>query len=304
MNKINVWFKNIHAYRFTRDIELPAELLEKQLSDFAFTPCGSQDMTKFGWCSAIGGDAFLHSASGHYLLRAKREKKNIPSYVIKEAVDTKVAQLEAEQQRKLKKAERDTIKDEVIQTLLPRAFSKTSVTQVWIDLKAKLIFVDSASVQGAEDALALLRKTIGSLPVVPLCVQKPIELTLTEWVRSGELPVGFSLLEDAELKSVLEDGGVIRCKQQELGSDEIASHIDAQKLVTKLALDWQDRVTFTVCESGAIKRLKFADELREQNDDVNSEDVEARVDADFVLMTSEVSALINNLTDALGGVAE
>lgn len=299
-----VWFKNLRAYRFTRAMELPAEALEQQMADFAFTPCASQDMAKFGWASAIGGDAFLHAANGHYLLRAKHEKKNIPGYVVKEAVNAKVAQLEAEQQRKLKKVERDTIKDEVMQTLLPRAFSKISVTQIWIDLKAQLVFVDSASAQGAEDALALLRKTIGSLPVVPLSVQKPIELTLTEWVRSGDAPAGFSLLEAAELKSVLEDGGVIRCKQQALTCEEITAHIDAQKLVTNLALDWQDRITFILHQDGSIKRLKFADELREQNDDIDREDVAARIDADYSLMTAELGAMVKQLTDALGGVAE
>lgn len=301
MNKFNIWFKNIRAYRFTRDVELVADTLEKQMADFAFKPCGSHDIASFGWDSAIGGESFLHVASGNYILRAKLEKKNIPAYVIKDAVNAKAAKLEAEQQRKLAKAEKDTIKDEVIHDLLPRAFSKITTTQIWIDIKSKLVFVDASSVKGAEDALALLRKTIGSLPVVPLSFQKPIELTMTEWVKSGESPAGFNLLEAAELKSVMEDGGVIRCQQQELTSEEIAAHIDAQKVVTKLELKWQDRITFILNHDGSIKRIKFADELRCQNDD--SEDELSRIDADFALMTGELSSMIKQLTDALGGIA-
>ncbi|MGL6118313.1 recombination-associated protein RdgC [Plesiomonas sp.] len=301
-----LWFKNLMVYRFSRDISLQTETLEKQLADFAFTPCGSQDMAKFGWVSPLGhnADAFVHATQGQILLCARKEEKMLPATVIKEAVSAKVARLEAEQQRKLKKTEKDSIKDEVLQTLLPRAFTKSSQTLAWIDTTQGLIMIDAASAKRAEDLLALLRKSLGSLPVLPLNVQKPIELTLTEWVRSGDVPASFNLLEEAELKSILEDGGVIRCKQQELVCDEIIAHIEAKKMVTKLALDWQDRISFMLCDDGSLKRLKFADALREQNDDIDREDTAQRFDADFSLMCGEVAAMLQQLVEALGGFAE
>lgn len=261
-----LWFKNLMVYRLSRDVALNADEMEKQLSAFSFTPCGSQDMAKTGWVSPMGShsDALTHVVNGQIIICARKEEKILPSPVIKQALQAKIDQLESEQHRKLKKTEKDALKDEVLHSLLPRAFSRFNQTFMWIDTVNGLIMVDAASAKRAEDTLALLRKSLGSLPVVPLTMESPIELTLTEWVRSGELPAGFAIQDEAELKAILEEGGVIRCKKQNLISDEIAVHIEAGKLVTKLAVDWQERIQLVIADDGSIKRLKFADALRER----------------------------------------
>lgn len=301
-----LWFKNMMVYRLNREIPLSADDMEKQLEAYTFSPCGSQDMSKTGWVSPMGNrsDALTHVNNGQIVICARKEEKILPSPVVKQALEAKISKLEAEQSRKLKKTEKDSLKDEVLHSLLPRAFSRLSQTFIWIDTVNNLIMVDCASAKKAEDTLALLRKSLGSLPVVPLTLESPIELTLTEWVRSGDLPAGFALMDEAELKALLEDGGVIRCKKQDLVCDEIANHIEAGKLVTKLALDWQERIQFVLADDGSVKRLKFSDTLREQNDDIDREDFAQRFDADFILMASELAALTSNLVEALGGEAK
>ncbi|MCT8248796.1 recombination-associated protein RdgC [Proteus faecis] len=301
-----LWFKNILVYRLNKEIALSMDELEQQLASLAFTPCSSQDMTRTGWISPMGdrGEALIHVAGKQVMMCARKEDKILPATVIKQALQDKVEKLEGEQGRKLKKTEKATLKDEVIHTLLPRAFSKFSQTFIWLDLEKQLVIVDSGSAKRAEDNLALLRKTLGSLPVVPLNFNESVDLKMTEWVRSGELPSGFTLMDEAELKAVLDEGGVIRCKKQELVSDEIATHIEAGKFVTKLSVDWEDRLQFMLCDDGSIKRIKFSETLREQNDDIDKADFAQRFDADFVLMTGELSALIERVIDVLGGEAE
>lgn len=295
---MTISFKNALIYRLSRNVDLSG--MEEKLAAFAFTPCGSQDMAKTGWVAPIG-DALVHTVNGQHLLVVQREEKILPREVIQTELNKKVAKLEAEQHRRLKKSEKDALKDEVRHSLVPRAFSKHHKTQIWINEEAGLIVVDAASAKRAEDTLALLRKSLGSLPVVPLTMENPIELTVTEWVRSGQPPAGFVLQDEAELKAVLEEGGIIRCKKQDLVGNEIATNLQAGKLVTKLALSWQDRIDLVLSDDGALKKLKFSEALLAQNDDIDREDYAQRFDADFILLTGELATLINNLIAALGG---
>lgn len=300
--------KNLFIYRLSRDVAIMSDeaTFARQLQAFIFSPCGSQDMAKTGWVSPLGtlSDQLFHLSGAQIFLVIRREEKIIPSAVIKDELAEKVLKLETDQGRRLKKTEKDSLRDEVLHSLLPRAFTRNSTTSIWIDSSKGLIIVDTGSFKRAEDALALLRKTVGSLPVVPLTMESPIELTMTEWVRSGKIPAGFAMRDEAELKDILEGGGVARVTHQDLVSDEISTHIQAGKVVTRLALDWQERVSFTLDDGMVIKKVKFSDSLLDQNDDIDREDAAQRFDADFILFTGELSQLITSLTAALGGEAK
>jgi recombination associated protein RdgC len=289
-------------YRFNKPFTTDTETLETALADFTFSPCSSQDISKFGFSNALGrkGQALVHSAENRHLICVTKEEKILPGQVIKEALDEKVAQIEELESRKVTKKEKDTIKDEITTTLLPRAFSRRSQTHALIMPELEMILVDSSSATKAEELLALLRKAIGSLPVIPLSYATPIESTLTQWLQAGAAPAPFEMQDEAELKSDSDEGGIVRFKQQVLQEDEVLAHIATGKQVHKLALHFGQSIAFLMQSDASIKRLKFSEEFRAGNDEVGTEDPLARLDADFSLMGSELVAFINAVNQAFG----
>lgn len=297
-------FRNVCIYRLSRDHHIDPGTLEEQLKALEFTPCGSHDLARTGFIPPLpGGESLSFTASDYTTLTIQCEKKIIPSPVIKEALNKRIEALEQNQGRKLKKTEKDALKDEVLHTLIPRAFSKSERVSIIYSAKTERLFIN-ASPSKCENALALLRKALGSLPVVPLTIESPIELTFTDWVRSETLPAGFTMGEKAELKAILEDGGQARLTKQDLGSDEVKTMIEAGKLVTKLALDFQSRVTFALNDSAGMTELKFSDELLDQNSDIESDDALQRVSADVLLLAGELDSLTTAVIAALGGEAK
>ena len=292
-----MWFKNLYVFAFTKPFEWQEQDLEKQLNEHLFTPCSSTEMSHVGWVNAIGkhGTSTIHSANNNILLCARKEEKMLPASVIKDMLEAKVSQLEAEHNRSATKKEKEQFKEDITFELLPRAFSKITDTHAYINAQENIIVINTSSRSKAEDFLALLRKSLGSLPVTSPSPEKAPDELMTDWLVEHNLNEPFQLGMEAELHAIGDDGAIIRVKNQDLTSDEIKIHLDADKFVVKVALEWDDAMSFVLCDDMAIKRIKFFDVLQEQNDDIDKDDIVAKIDADFSLMAGELNRLINNL---------
>ncbi|MDH3219224.1 MAG: recombination-associated protein RdgC [Gammaproteobacteria bacterium] len=298
-----MWFKNLQLYRFTKPFELDAETLGRQLAEHSFVPCGSQDATRSGWIPPLGrhGSEFVHATNGYLMLCRKRQDKLLPAAVVNEALEEKVLHIEEREARKLPARQRRSLQDEVIFNLLPRAFARSSLQYAYISPRDNLLVVDAAAASRAEEMIDDLRAVLGSLSVVPLASNKlPIEV-MTQWVNSAQPPPGFVLNDECELRDNADIGCVIRCKNQDLAAAEIVSHLKTGMHVSKLALNWQERIEFLLDEKLAIKRLRFSELVQEQADEIEADDVAARFDVDFAIMALELSGFFKALLDAFGG---
>lgn len=294
-----MWFKNLAVYRFTEPFTLSADVLEQKLQQQPFRPCGAHDEFSFGWTPPLGKTAqsLAHASNGFMMICAKKEEKVIPSSVINEMLQEKIAEIEEREARKLPQKERGSIKDELIFELLPRAFSFSRKTFAYIDSQGGWLVVDAASPKKAEDLLSQLRKCLGSLPVVPIGTGvKPIAV-MTQWLLDNVSPNDIVVEDECELRSMEEEAAIIRCKRHDLALPEIKNHLDNGKQVIKLAMSWADRLSFVLDDNLSIKRLKFLELIQDQAADIEAGDEIEQFDADFSIMTAELAQFFPRLLE-------
>lgn len=295
-----MWFKNLAVYRFTEPFTLSAEVLAEKLAQQPFRPCGAQDEFSVGWTAPLGrsSDSLVHVMGGFLMVCAKKEEKVLPASVINELLVEKIEEQEAREMRKLPSKERSRLKDELIFELLPRAFSFSRKTFAYIDTQGGWLVVDSASAKKAEDLLSLLRKCVGSLPVVPLLTNAKPAGIMTQWLLDpSSMPSDLAVEDECELRSPEAEGGIVRCKRHDLSLPEIKNHLDSGKQVIKLALNWSERISFVLDENLSIKRLKFMDLVQEQAAEIEAFDETEQFDADFSIMSAELAPLFPRLLE-------
>ena len=298
-----MWFRNLQLYRFSQTIPFSESELISALEQRPARPCGSQETHTLGWTTPFGRHAenLLQVNAGYWLLALRKEERILPGSVVRDGLSEKVEEIEARDGRKVYKKERDTLKDELVMSLLPRAFTRTQTTFACIAPQHGWIAIDTSSSKRAEDLLSLLRECTGSLPVRPLSVKTAPSACMTEWVKTGTAPEGLEIGDECELRDTSDDGGVIRCKRQDLSSEEIQQHLTAGKQVSQLALQWQNKLAFSLDDKLGIKRLRFEDLLTEEAEAQSGDDMASQLDANFSIMTLTLSELIPSLTAALGG---
>jgi recombination associated protein RdgC len=295
-----MWFKNLQLYRLPKNWAAEAAPLEEQLARLTLQGCSATDPRSIGWVSPRDGGSLIHSVNQQWLLALGVEEKLLPASIVKRFASDRAKEIEETEGRRIGRREMRELVEAMTVELLPRAFIRRRSTYGWIDRSNGWLVVDVASPAKAEEFLEHLRKSIDTLPAKVLKVTLSPSAAMTAWVADGEAPAGFTLDQDLELRST--EKATVRYANHSLEGEEIRQHIAAGKIVTRLAMTWNDRISFILNDLLQIKRLAFLDILKEQAEG-QGENEDERFDIDFTLMSGEVAQLLDDLLAALGGEA-
>ena len=286
-----MFFRNLTLFRFPTSLDFSQ--LDELLPEMQLKPVGALELSSRGFVSPFGRNEpeLSHRIGEAIWLTVGGEDKILPSAVVNDLLGKKLAEIEEKEGRKPGGRTRKRIKEDLVHELLPRAFVKPSRTDALVDLEHGFVAVDSASRKSSEDVISQIRGALGSFPALPLNAEVAPRNILTGWIAGEPLPDGLALGEECELKDAMEGGAVVKCQHQDLQSDEIAKHLEAGKLVTRLALTLDDHLSFVLGEDLVVRKLKFLDGAVDQLENTEREDLRAELDARFALLSGEVKRL-------------
>ncbi|RUR43335.1 recombination-associated protein RdgC [Vreelandella populi] len=302
-----MWFKHLHLYHIHDMKLLSPEQTAVALSEHAAKPLGNADARRIGWTAPAGrlsGGQLLHTLKndGHRLISALRQERMLPAAVVAEEVADQIAEIEANEGRKVTRKEKTALKEQVTEELLPRAFVRSQKIDLWWDTERQLIGVNTSSRSRAEDALDLLRETLGSLKVTPLSTQTLPIRAMTTWLgdpasRPADLQIGDSVVLKAK-----GDDGVLRGRQVDLDCDEMQQLLESGRQASQMAMAIEGQLSFIMHDDLALKSLRFGDALIEEADHADDgDDALARLETDFVLMAGSLRDSVARLIEWLGG---
>jgi recombination associated protein RdgC len=296
-------FKNLMIYRIAAGWPTVVATLEDALEDARFTECGASQEKSVGWVEPRGHEhgALVEVVGGQWLMKLMIEVKVIPASVVKRKVQEQLDHIEATTGRKPGKKERRDISEDARLALLPVAFTKQASVQVWADPTAGILVTDAGSQGKADEVMTWLIKAIDGLVVQLVNTQTSPAAAMALWLSTKEGPPDFTVDRECELKAADESRAVVRYTRHALDTDEVSQHIAMGKMPTRLALTWSDRVSFVLTDTLQLKKVSFLETVFEGAAAAPGDTQDDNFDADVAIATGELTKLIPDLLEALGG---
>lgn len=296
-------FKNVMMYRMLSPWTVTAAQLETALEPARYVECSGSQEKAVGWVEPRGkaNGALVEVVGGQWILKLMVETKVLPASVVKRRAQEQLAHIEATTGRKPGRKEAREILDDARMSLLPMAFTKQGATVVWIDPQAAVLVLDAGSQGRADEVMSALVQAIEGFAVQLIDTQMSPAAAMAQWLATKEAPAGFSVDRECELKAVDESKAVVRYTRHALDTDEVTEHIAQGKMPTRLAMTWNDHVSFVLTEALHLKKVAVLDVVFEAASALASDGKDDNFDADVAIATGELQKLIPDLLEALGG---
>ena len=294
-----MWFKQCQAYRLPETPD--AAVLAAALDEHRFAPpCGLDWFTDGFAVPQLFGDELVFAANKTLGISLKREERVLPGAVIKTVLDEKIAKIEAEEARKVGRKERQELKEQIVDELLPRAFTRASRTDAVL-IDGYLLINQTGN--KAETLLSHLREALGGLRAQPTVTRRSVSELMTEWLLRGEADGQFELDDYVALVGAGDMAPEVRIKREDVTAEEVVQHVKCGKRVVELGLVWRESVVLVLTQDLTFKRIGYLDHLREDTQSHGDSGFDLAA-ASQIISSNALASILDELAELLGGWQE
>jgi recombination associated protein RdgC len=294
-------FKQAQIFRLSAPVLSDRNALEEQLTKLEYTPCLPSLPFSYGWVSPIDNDEapLVHVVNRHFLICMQVEEKILPAIVVRQELNKKIKEIECTQGRKVSHKEKYALKDEITQSLLPRAFSKLSRFIAYIEPENNWLVIDTTTSSKVEIFLKLLKRSLSEASCIVFETKK-IPKILTQWLVDDTCPRSFFIEQSCVLRDPNLQSRIIRCQHQDLSDSAIQLLLNDGCEVHQISLKWGDKISFTLVDDFTLKSISYDDELFKEIKENNFDTEDQKYDADFFIITELLSKLWEQLIYLFG----
>ena len=294
-------FRNLRFYRVTSPWPESEEKLSEKLAENAFTPCGSFAERSAGW-ETMGNnesDPLCRRLNGADLFQLRTQSRVLPVAAINEALEERLAEYRSRMELEPTRAEVRRLKEETRDKLLPTSLVKSERSRACFVHSESLLVIDVGTISKAEWVIDQIRACFDEFYCTPLTFNNSPGDLLTG-IFMGDSPLGFSLGRECRMQDVKDTKSVVTWRDFELSDHSIRQHVVEGMRITHLGVGFDEVMTCVIDQEGVISKVKF---IEGEVVDQWGEDPQAKMDADFVLLTGAVRRLMEDLKKLLGGYA-
>jgi recombination associated protein RdgC len=233
------------------------------------------------------------------LLQLRTQSRVLPIAAIREELESRVSAYRQRTGDEPNRGQLRKLKEETRDELLPKSLLKSERTRGLVLPKESILVIDAASAGKAEWFIDQLRPCFARLQCVPLTFNTRPD-SLLKKMFLGDVPKPFSLGNECRLQDPADRLSIGAFRNIDLDDKTVRQHVLDGMRLTHLGLGFDEYASFVLSEDAVISKLKFL--KGDAADELDDEDPQARMDADFVLLAGTFRRIIKELRTHLGGL--
>ncbi len=294
-------FKNVRFYRLTGTWPESEQELAQALSTASFRPCGPLTEKTSGW-EPPGADPagpLGRRLDGADLLQLRSQSRLLPAAAINEALDERIDEFRDRMNQEPSYREKRRLKEQTRDNLLPKALLRSERTKGFLFLSERIFAIDASTPAKAERFLEHLRAPVGKIDIADLTFKRSLAVLLTR-IFLGDAPSGIRLGRECRMQDASDNRSRVHWVDMDLTDASIRKHVRDGMQLTHLAIEIGGIMSCVIDENGTLSKLRLLG--MDAKNEIEEEDPQAKLDAEFVLLTGTLRQLIDVLARSLGGI--